>query len=120
MKGKKNSNYKDGRSLKKRGVTRARYYEKGKRNEKKAWLALEKLNYHVVRSGGSKGCWDLVAVSLDKDPKVLVRLVQVKSNTAPRRIEIKKMREFPVHNKSISKELWIYRDWVKEPEVQIL
>ncbi|MCP4900197.1 MAG: hypothetical protein GY906_24765 [bacterium] len=63
---------------------------KGARSERKVRAQLEADGWHVVKSGGSLGLWDLVALH----PTGKVRLVQVKTNRKPPKKEMKKLSEF--------------------------
>lgn len=78
-------------------------YPKGTYYERKARKVLEEDEFYVVRSAGSKGIWDLVAINRKK-----VRLIQVKADSLPTKEEKKTMQLFqcPTNTK---KELWIYK-----------
>lgn len=122
LKRKRNPNWKDGISFKKRAGRRRSGYEKGKRNENKTRKILESKNYFVVRSAGSKGLWDLIAYfigsSRQEKAKPLVRLIQVKTNYCKPGI-IKAIKEHSVPS-IISKEIWIWYDWSRRPEIKVL
>lgn len=98
----KNSNWKGGISLKNlaRHGKGNRLYRKGKYYENLVRKELEKNNYYTIRSGASKGIWDIVAINSNH-----IRLIQVKTNACPNPKERKKMEEFNCSN-NISKEYW--------------
>ncbi len=88
---------------------------KGWRREDQARKQLEKEGYYVTRSGASLGAWDLIAVIrkdavLLKGLRPLVRMVQVKSNRAPSRKELERLRTFGTYGGVVSREVWIYPD----------
>lgn len=94
--------------------------EKGRRNERKARDILQDMGYDVAmapRSSFGKGnhdlfgCWDIIAVNNNE-----VRFIQVKSNRIPygkQRIKYELFR-CPL---TCSKEIWVFYDRVKEPEI---
>jgi len=63
---------------------------KGYRNERKTIAHFEALGYECVRSGGSKGVFDLVCISSTD-----IVLAQVKSNRNVGPDEREAMRQFP-------------------------
>jgi len=100
----KNPNWKGGISFVNRGRAGkgSRHYRKGEYYERKARKELESEGYYVIRSGGSKGIWDLVAINKNE-----IRLIQVKSNSKPGPKERKNMEEFESPSNAI-KEFWRY------------
>lgn len=59
-------------------------YQKGYNTEREARRILEANGYYVVRAGGSKGVWDLLAVPTSKLPsQIFARLIQVKLGRWP-------------------------------------
>jgi hypothetical protein len=87
---------------------------KGNRRERQARRILEAAGYFVVKAGGSLGCWDLVALGPHG-----ARLVQVKSNEKPRPAERERLALFP-RMPYCSKELWIFYDRRREPEIETM
>lgn len=87
---------------------------KGRRLEYRARDILERASYLVIRSAGSHGPFDLVALS-----PLGVRLIQVKANHAGE-AEIESLRMFSTHPSNASKELWLFRDGQSEPIVKVL
>ena len=89
---------------------------KGARAERRARAMLEAQGYMVVRAGGSLGPFDLVAVSRSG-----VRLIQVKTNRRPCRAEREGLEELGKRMPpGATCELWLFRDRVREPEVEAL
>ena len=81
-------------------------YVSGRYFEYKTRKALEKEGYYVVRSAGSKGAVDLVALG-----EIGIRLVQVKSGASRvDRNEVSRKFSKIKTRKGCFKELWIYRD----------
>lgn len=92
-------------------------YRRGYKYELRAKKDLEKTDHYVVRSAGSHGCIDLVAIDIN-----YVRLIQIKytSDVAHMPLytrDMKKLSELQVPS-NCRKELWIYstktRSWMKE------
>ena len=85
-------------------------YRRGAAVEYKAKAFLENHGFHVMRSAGSKGIFDIVAFKVE-DGVMLVRLVQCKSTIAEYNT-IKKdynsVFEHRTDDKNCSVELWIY------------
>ena len=90
-------------------MTRVR---RGHDTERKCALELKKRGYDVIRSAGSKGVWDIVAVN-----KSFVLLIQckrtlktIKSAAAPKAV-MNKMRRAPApEHYVVRKELWTWVD----------
>jgi Holliday junction resolvase len=72
---------------------------------------LEAVGYDTIRSAGSKGSWDVVAIGPEN-----IRLIQVKSNCEPDGVERETMRAYVVPDR-VSKEVWIFRDRVATPVI---
>ncbi len=87
-------------------------YARGRAKEYRVMRALEKLGYRCLRSAGSHGAWDVVAIG-PRD----TRLIQVKLNCKPTPDEEREIRSFIVSS-GVSKELWIFRTGVRAPEIQ--
>ncbi|MBI3764145.1 MAG: hypothetical protein HY260_20075 [Chloroflexi bacterium] len=75
-------------------------YRKGARLEQKARKLLESLGYTVIRSAGSKGPADLIAIG-----PTHVRLIQVKATGALRPSDITRLREV---RGPVLREIWEY------------
>lgn len=118
LKGKNNPNYKEGRSswvkCGNKGLGN-RLYKKGQDKERKARLILEKQGYYVMRSGGSKGIFDLCAIR-----GADIKLIQVKTNGSVTLREKNKIKGFTNYPVNAQKELWVFYDKRKLPEVTLL
>jgi Holliday junction resolvase len=87
---------------------------KGSRNERKARDILKGIGYSlVVKSGASLGLFDLVALSVEYDYALLV---QIKTNRGPSRAEMDLLKAFQVP-KFCKKELWVFKDYQRKPEI---
>lgn len=82
-------------------------YGKGRRLEYKIRGILEPEGYYVVRSAGSKGLFDIVAIPVGSPKKI--KLIQSKSNREPPKKEMALLREFncPTY---CEKEIWVWID----------
>ena len=94
--------------------------KKGSRLELKTRDWLIKGGYLVTKSGGSLGMFDLIAMlesSLYHKKQPHWRLVQVKANRCLKkeRLQIKSLVVPPY----TQKEIWIWKDYAREPEVEI-
>lgn len=96
---------------------------KGRKNELRAKKMLEALGYDVeISRPGQKfaeqvdlfGLWDLVAVR-----KTDIRCVQVKTNKWPSVVDCESMTLWPCPP-VVSKEVWRFRDGIKNPDIRIL
>lgn len=87
---------------------------KGRRNEWRSRDMLESLGYDVVRAAGSRGRWDLVAIS----PTEVV-LVQVKTERWPSRTEIEDMLKFPCPP-ACRKVIHRWRAGRSQPDIKVL
>lgn len=76
---------------------------------------LEAAGWTVVRAGGSLGPFDLVAFS-----RAGLRLVQVKSNRPPRPAEREALARFDNLPRGATRELWVFRDRERAPEIEVL
>ncbi len=88
---------------------------KGARAERRARWMLEAAGWTVVRAGGSFGAFDLVAFSRSG-----LRLVQVKCNRPPRPAERARLAAFDNLPRGTSRELWVFSDRVREPEIEVV
>ncbi len=84
---------------------------KGYRTERKAIEILRHSDFYVVRSGGSLGPFDLVALRCDA-----VLLIQVKTNRGPSAEEIERIRDFARALPDVRCEVWLFHDYALEPE----
>ena len=75
-------------------------YQKGVRLEREAKKVLEAGRYYVIRSAGSHGLFDLVAVN-----EYHTRLIQVRKGRSLSSAERKAIKSIPVA-KEVVKELW--------------
>ena len=87
---------------------------KGARQERRAMKSLEQQGYQCTKAGASLGVFDIVAIH-----PTHVRLIQVKSNRRPRSHEMELIEEFPCPM-ICSKEVWVYKDRVRDPIVEIV
>lgn len=87
---------------------------KGRRLEYRARDILERAGYLVVRSAGSHGPFDLVAIS-----SLGVRLVQVKANHVGE-AEMESLRDLRGCPPNSSREVWLFKDRQVEPIIKIL
>lgn len=69
---------------------------------------LEALGYQCLRTAGSHGMWDVVAIGRDD-----IRLIQVKLNCKPTPDELKAIRALLVLP-SIRKQLWFFKSGKKQ------
>lgn len=96
---------------------------KGSRNERKSRdLLLGKVDQtqsclHVIKAGGSLGCFDLVGLGRD-----IIYLVQVKSNKWPGKAEMDRIREAvgKLDPKVYRVELHRWDDYVREPYIRLV
>ena len=88
---------------------------KGSKNEHKAMRLLEASGYYCTRAGASLGIFDIVAIG-----KQGVRLVQVKSNRTASPIEREQITLFDNVPPNTTKELWIYKDYARQPIIKLL
>ena len=113
MAGSKNPNYKGGKS-RRGGAGSPKSYRKGQRNERKTRKRLEADGYTTIRSGASKGIWDILAYN-----ECEWRVIQVKTNGPPRPSETE-----TIHNEIVpantTKEIWVWYDYIREPEIEVV
>ena len=83
-------------------MARGSRYRLGRRLEYRIKKLLEEHGYEVIRSAGSHGRWDLVAVK-DK----IVRLIQVKKGKVQKH-KIKDLMPLLTKPALVSKEAWFY------------
>lgn len=86
-----------GRARRRRGVS----------SEQAARKLLERDGWLVVRSAGSKGPFDLIALK-QREHVTLVRCIQVKRGAADYPAELVRLAQLP-HSKSVSLELWVHQ-----------
>lgn len=89
---------------------------KGYRNELKTRYTLEAAGYTCIRAGGSLGMFDIIAFGLEG-----VRLIQVKTNSnasAAERLRISGFTQYPPN--MTTKEIWVWYDRVKKPDIFII
>lgn len=94
-------------------------YERGRSAEYRAMRDLEKAGYTVVRSSGSHGPFDVVAVN-----RLEIRLIQVKRTEGGRLPDLKAAREelarIAVPENAV-KEIWVWKGkkgWIWREVVQ--
>lgn len=87
---------------------------KGTRVEYQVRDILEPLGYVVTRSAASKGPFDLIAMH-----PTHTRLIQAKANRRPPKEEIQELLDFKAPA-TTSKEIWVRKDRVKTPIVEVL
>lgn len=94
---------------------RGRYwYRKGRTREYRVMDILEPLGFYCCRAAGSKGLWDILAFNTKE-----LKLIQVKCNRGPTGIEREQMELFQAPSFA-TKELWIFKDRIKDPIIKIL
>ncbi len=81
---------------------------KGTRNERKTRTILTQQGFVCARSAASLGPFDVIAIGPDR-----VRLVQVRTNRAGDISELQGLR----CPSCVTKELWVWRDYVSEPHI---
>jgi hypothetical protein len=87
---------------------------KGTRNEHKTIERLKEQGFSCIRSAGSFGPFDIVAIS-PRD----IKLVQVKSNEWPPPHEREVMELFKCP-RSVEKEVWRWDDYQRHPRIKWL
>jgi Holliday junction resolvase len=85
--------------------------QKGYRTERKAAEILRRSDFYVVRSGGSLGPFDLVALRRDA-----ILLVQCKTNRGASLEELERIREYARALPNACCEVWLFRDYAGEPQ----
>ena len=90
---------------------------KGSRIERKCRRLLEATGHEVMRAGSSLGVWDLLAWT----PGGHLRAIQVKGGAhpyaAPAEREAMQLAALPA---GATRELWLWRDYARAPEVVVL
>lgn len=84
-------------------------YTKGRAREYRTMRILEKAGFDCMRTSGSHGMFDVIAVSPN-----LLRLIQVKAGRNASPAERESIANYPVPV-GVSKELWFYVDGSREP-----
>ena len=87
---------------------------KGTRTEHKARRMLETTGYFVLKAAGSLGLFDLVALGATD-----VRCIQVKCNGYCSAVEREQLALLAVPP-NVSKEIWRFKDRVKDPLIERL
>lgn len=92
-------------------------YSSGAKIEREIRKELEGDGYYVIRSAGSKGCFDLIAVNSHE-----VRFIQVKYGKRKGRFklnksELKRLKAVKIP-KNCTKEAWFREKGIKEYEMQ--
>jgi hypothetical protein len=88
---------------------------KGSRNEHKAMRILQAAGYHTTRAAGSFGMFDVIAINAQG-----LRLIQVKTNRDASPVEREGIALFDGLPANATKEVWIFRDYAKEPIIKII
>lgn len=87
---------------------------KGSRRERQTKKMLEAVGYDCTKAGASLGQFDLVCWNQKE-----IRMIQVKSNRCSKS-ERESIQEYKNVPSNCSKELWIWKDRVKEPVIEYL
>ena len=87
---------------------------KGSRQERKVKKILENQGYICLKSAASLGIFDLICFNGRE-----IRFIQVKSNYCPLK-EKKKIERFKVIPINGQKEIWIFKNYHKEPIIEII
>lgn len=91
-------------------------YARGYYAEKKTQKKLEDEGYDTMRSGGSRGTWDVIAWD-----DYSIRYIQVKRDCVPPSKELRKIKKARVPKfKTCTKEIWIWETRNPEPEVSVI
>jgi len=85
---------------------------KGSRAELKTIKYLEPLGYSCTKSGGSLGCWDVIAIS-----EFQTLLIQVKCNRWVSGLELEELKEFKCPSNHV-KQMWRWDDHKRAPRVR--
>lgn len=88
---------------------------KGSRAERKVIKTLEAAGYICTKAGGSLGVFDVIAIG-----RTYVRCIQVKCGSArlsPLEREAIELLEVP---DNVTKEYWLFRDYAREADIEIL
>jgi len=94
---------------------------KGRRNEYKTIHVLEEEGYYCVRSAGSKGLFDIIAIRPND-----IKMIQVKTNRKPTKQEVDKLWTFGgdylIDNSGECThiETWLWKDKQKKPEIEVI
>ena len=87
---------------------------KGSRRERKVKKILENQGYICLKSAASLGIFDLVCFNGKE-----IRFIQVKSNYCPPK-EKRKIKEFDLLPPNSKKEIWVFKDYQREPIIEIV
>lgn len=88
---------------------------KGTRNEYKSIRLFEAAGYRCMRSAGSIGTFDFIAIGSTD-----VVLCQVKSNEWPPRLEMDAIREYVIPKLFVRKVVHRWRDRARDPDVRVI
>ncbi len=84
-------------------------YSKGRKREYDVMDILKKAGYQCLRTAGSHGMWDVIAIGPSN-----IRLIQVKLNRTPTPAERRAIEEFRVAPRT-TKEVWMFRTGARKP-----
>jgi len=87
---------------------------KGSRRERKVKKILEAKGFFCVKSGASLSEFDLICWN-----KEIIRFIQVKSNYCPPK-EKRKIKEFDLLPPNSKKEIWVFKNYHREPIIEII
>lgn len=77
---------------------------------------LEAAGYACTKAGGSLGVFDVIAIDA-----CYVRCIQVKCGTARLSpLEREAIELFQVPGPHVTKEYWLFRDYAREPQIEVL
>ena len=87
---------------------------KGSRQERKVKKILESQGYICLKSGSSLGVFDLICFNRKE-----IRFLQVKSNfcLSKEKERIRQFRNIPINGQ---KEIWIFKNYQREPIIEIV
>jgi hypothetical protein len=77
--------------------------------------ALETIGYHTTRAAGSLGMFDVIAIDRQG-----IKLIQVKTNRNASPVEREQIALFDRLPTNATKEIWIYKDYERKPEIIII
>lgn len=94
--------------------SKGRHYATGRRCEYKSIHLMESYGFYCIRSAGSKGLWDLMAIHED-----VVVLIQVKRDKRPSARYMQPLVEF-VCPPYVKKILHVWRTYESYPDVYVI
>ena len=91
-------------------------YKSGRAYEYKARKILEREGFYVIRSAGSRGIIDLVAIKPNK-----IKLIQVKSTSRDEINIPNELKEFAkkYSNQMVEVELWVFKKGKKLEKIKV-